>query len=509
MKNSILPKKTVVCLVVAFFALPAFSQSLRTGYFLDGYQFRYRINPAFMNERGHVSIPIIGGVEFDTKGNTGFSQIFYDSPLGNDEHVLFMHESVNTADFLNGLSANNHANLNVDMTLLSTGFHGFGGFNSIDLSLRSGTSLNLPSELLRFMKVANPMLDALTSGNVHINQDGTISGFEELGKDKFTFGGLRMQTTNFIDLSLGHSRHIGESLTLGVRGKLLFGIGYADVEFDRMDIEYNNIESWNVKAHGNATAALGGEFKYEDKVLAGNTESEEVVVGYSDITPGMQGFGLGLDLGAVYEFKNSALDGLSLSASLNDLGFIKWSDASKAVIAGDEYSFKGFDRMSIITGTESLNSQLDDLGDDLADFFALREQESDGATTGLGAKLNLGAEYVMPFYKNMSVGVLYTHAFNDVDYLAYDMASVMLNVSPLKCLDLAVSGNFSDYGTGFGAIMNLSFTGFSFFLGTDWFLNDMSDYYVPNDDLNANVSMGINIALSRHKAEKNNTQIVE
>lgn len=502
MKNSFKFKALGACIVASLFAGSAFAQSLRTGYFLDGYQFRYRINPALMNDRGHVSLPVIGGMEFDTKGNTGFSNIFYDSPAGGDDHVLFMHESVKPADFLNGLSANNHASFNMDMTLLSGGFHAFGGFNTIDVSLRSGTSLNLPYELLRFMKVANPMIDALTNGKATLNPDGTIGGFEELGKDNFAFGGLKMQTTNFIDLSLGHSHNIGESLTIGVRGKLLFGVGYADVEFDNVEIKYNDIENWKVKAHGEATAALGGEFRYEDKVLGDNAESEQVVGGYSDVTPGIQGFGMGVDLGAVYEFKSSVLKGLSLSASLNDLGFIKWSDASKAVIAGDEYAFSGFDRMAMVTGTESLNSQLDDLGDDLTDFFALREQESEDVTTGLGAKLNLGAEYVMPFWKNMSVGVLYTHAFNDLDYLSYDMTSVMLNVSPFKCLDLAVSGNFSDYGTGFGAIMNLSFTGFSFFLGTDWFLNDMSDYYVPNDDLNANVSLGMSIALSRHKTDK-------
>ena len=47
---------------VMFYEQATFAQSLRTGYFMDGNMFRYRINPAQASERGHFSLPILGGL---------------------------------------------------------------------------------------------------------------------------------------------------------------------------------------------------------------------------------------------------------------------------------------------------------------------------------------------------------------------------------------------------------------------------------------------------------------
>ncbi len=41
------------------------------------------------------------------------------------------------------------------MTLLSAGFRAWGGFNTIDVNMRSTTSLNLPRGLFEFMKLGN------------------------------------------------------------------------------------------------------------------------------------------------------------------------------------------------------------------------------------------------------------------------------------------------------------------------------------------------------------------
>ena len=35
-------------------------QNLRTGYFMDGYTYAYKMNPAFQGERGFLAIPVLG-----------------------------------------------------------------------------------------------------------------------------------------------------------------------------------------------------------------------------------------------------------------------------------------------------------------------------------------------------------------------------------------------------------------------------------------------------------------
>ena len=49
------------------------AQVLRTGYFTEGNVMRYRLNPALMSTRGHVSIPVLGHINIDAMGHVAIS----------------------------------------------------------------------------------------------------------------------------------------------------------------------------------------------------------------------------------------------------------------------------------------------------------------------------------------------------------------------------------------------------------------------------------------------------
>lgn len=443
------------------------AQVLRTGYFIDGNVMRYRLNPALMSTRGHASIPVLGNFNIDATGNVGMGTFLYDSPLNSDKLVTFMHPSISADKFLGNLESDNKVAVNIDMTLLSTSFYAWGGFNSVDLTLRSSTGVSLPYDMLRFMKV--------------------------MGNGEYNFSDVNVRTRNFADLSLGHSRRINGSLTLGARVKFLFGLGYADASFDNMSIKAN-ADRWEIMAKGDADIALGGKFGHSnEKSVNGKT----VIDGYDDISVGLNGFGAGVDLGAVYEFKG-VLDGLTLSASVNDLGFISWSKAAHASISPDApYVFDGFDNMAIHGNNNTLDDQWEVMRDDLEDFFALEDQGERNVTESIGAKVNLGAEYEMPFYRRLSVGLLYTGCF-DGPY-TYNQGMLAVNVSPLDVLDFALSGRVGTYGAGFGAMANVHCKGFSFFIGTDCFMGKVGKQFIPLENMNANVSFGVNIAFGKEK----------
>lgn len=456
-------------LVFVAVAFGASAQALRTGYFMDGNVYRYRLNPALQSTRNHVAIPVLGGIQVNTMGNVGVGSFLYDSPTNSDELVTFMHSSVSADEFLGDLEDENIMRLDLDFTLLSVAFKAFGGVNTIDLTMRSNVGMNLPYGMFRFMK--------------------------EMGNSDYSFSDMKMQTRNFADLSLGHSHKINEALTIGGRLKFLFGLGYADVNFDQMDIRTSG-SKWEIAARGEANIALGGAFKHSSKqTISGKT----VIDGYEDIAVGMHGFGMGIDLGATYDLSEVLTDGLTVSASITDLGFISWGKAAQAAIAPeDKFEFAGFDRMGIHSGNNStIDDQWESLRDDLEDFFALEDKGEGGVTTGIGAKFNFGAEYKMPFYKKLSAGFLYTHCFDDV--FSYDQASLVLNLSPNNVLDFAVSGTASTFGAGFGAMANIHCPGFSFFIGTDCFLGKVNSQFVPIEDMNASVSFGINVAFGNNK----------
>lgn len=471
--NNIIPtiRKAMLAIALLLAFTTADAQVLRTGYFSDGNIFRYRLNPALQSTRGHFSLPVLGHINLETNGNVGMGNFLYDSPLNNDKLVTFMHPGISADDFLSGLEGDNRITMNLDITLLSTAFHAWGGFNSIDLNLRSSMGMSLPYDMLRFMK--------------------------NTGNGEYNFSDMNLRTRNFADLSLGHSRKITGSLTIGLRAKFLLGLAYANVSFDEMSIKANG-ERWEIMAKGNADIAAGGKFTHSDeKSVKGNM----LVDGYDDVTAGINGFGVGLDLGAVYEFKNGALKGLSLSASLNDLGFISWKKSAHAAISPDApYVFDGFDNVAISGDDNTLSEQWDGVQEDLEDFFTLEDMGERNVTEGIGAKLNLGVEYEMPFYRRLSVGALYTGCFDGT--YRYNQGMLVVNVSPLDVLDFAVSGRVGTYGAGFGAMANLHCPGFTFFVGTDCFMNKVNKQFIPLENMNASVSLGVNIGLGKAKQKK-------
>ncbi len=470
-------KRAFVAMVLVAFAVSTQAQALRTGYFLDGNIYRHRLNPALQSARGHYSLPILGGIQIGTMGNFGVGNFLYESPTNSDELVTFMHESVSAKDFLGELDSENIMRLDLDFTILSVAFRAFGGYNTIDLTLRSHVGMNLPYGMFEFMK--------------------------DQSKSSYSFSDVAMRSRNYADLSLGHSRNIDESLTVGGRLKFLFGLAYGNVNFEKMKVNMSG-DMWEISARGNADIALGGAYTLSDELT---TTGKTLVDGYDDVKVGLHGFGMGVDLGASYDFSNLGVKGLTASASITDLGYISWSKAARAAISPeDKFQFDGFENMSI-HGPEdgevdyTLDEQFEDLSDELEDFFALEDKGEGSVSGGIGAKFNLGVEYKMPFYDKLSAGFLYTHCFDDV--FSYNQASFMVNISPLRVLDFAASATFSDYGTGLGAMANIHCTGFNFFIGTDCFLGKVGKQFVPVEDMNASVSFGINVTFGHRDKKKN------
>jgi NAD(P)-dependent dehydrogenase (short-subunit alcohol dehydrogenase family) len=115
MKNIQLIKR-VVSIVVMLLLVTVVAQAqatLRTGYFLKGNTYRYRLNPAFAGERNYIAWPVLGNLNIAATGNIGLANFVYDAPNGRDL-VTFMHPSVSADDFFGGLDKNNKMFADID-----------------------------------------------------------------------------------------------------------------------------------------------------------------------------------------------------------------------------------------------------------------------------------------------------------------------------------------------------------------------------------------------------------
>lgn len=434
------------------------AQALNSGYFLDGYLFKHQLNPALESDKAYFSIPVLGNINIGTRGNIGLGNFLY--PTANGGLTTFMNSSISAEEFLNGLSTNNKLAMNVDMSILSAGFRAWGGFNTIDIGLRSHTALNIPKDMLEFMKVG---------------QSGPTTVYD--------MGDMGMSSANYVEVALGHSRQINDKLRVGAKVKFLLGGMYADMSLKNTHVTLSENE-WVVSANGEMNIAAKGMTV---------PEKDGGLVDFDNIeydSPGLSGFGLGIDLGATYE----VIDNLTVSAAVKDLGFIGWSNNTYASTNNEPWRFDGFENLSFSDDKEEdkLENQLDALGDEFEDYANLhRRSTGEKLSKALAATLVVGAEYALPMYDKLSFGLLSTTRFNGP--YTWSEGRLSANVSPLSWLEGGVNVAVSSFGTSAGWILNLHPKGFSIFLGMDCLVGKVNPQFIPVNNANASFSCGFNV----------------
>ena len=452
-------------------SLHAMAQQLNSAYFTNDYKFRHTMNPAYGNEQNYVSMPGFGNVNVSTMGNFGYEDVIFDNPMfpstSKDRLTTFMNPYISTADALKGFNSGDNKILgDVSITVLSAGFKGFGGYNTIELNARTSFGVSMPYELFEFAK--------------------------NTGNRTYNIGNISANGQAFAELAFGHSRQINEKLRVGAKVKLLFGAGRGDVNIDNVKADLAADDKWTVSGHAKSEVSVKGfTYKTEEKEYKEEGRGTYQYVNDVDVDgAGLGGFGLAFDLGGVYKINND----FTVSAALLDLGFIKWNNNMVAVNGGEEFVFNGFHDVAVNEdrGGSTMSMQGDKYSDQLADFANLQDKGDEGGrTTGIGATLNLGCEYTLPVYRKITFGVLSSTRFRG-DY-SWTEARVSANWTPLKWIDGGVNMAFGSYRNSFGWVLNFHPKGYNFYVGMDHTLGKVSKEFIPLNS-NAAVSVGMSVA---------------
>ena len=452
-------------------SLHAMAQQLNSAYFTNDYKFRHTMNPAYGNEQNYVSMPGFGNVNVSLMGNFGYEDVIFDNPMfpstSKDRLTTFMNPYISTPDALKGFNSGDNKILgDVSITVLSAGFKGFGGYNTIELNARTSFGMSLPYELFEFAK--------------------------NTGNRTYNIGNISANGQAFAELAFGHSRQINEKLRVGAKVKLLFGAGRGDVNIDNVKADLAADDKWTVSGHAKSEVSVKGfTYKTEEKEYKEEGRGTYQYVNDVDVDgAGLGGFGLAFDLGGVYKINND----FTVSAALLDLGFIKWSNNMVAVNGGEEFVFNGFHDVAVNEdhGGSTMSMQGDKYSDQLADFANLQDKGDEGGrTTGIGATLNLGCEYTLPVYHKITFGVLSSTRFRG-DY-SWTEARVSANWTPLKWIDGGVNMAFGSYRNSFGWVVNFHPKGYNFYVGMDHTLGKVSKEFIPLNS-NAAVSVGMSVA---------------
>ena len=385
-----------------------------------------------------------------------------------------MHSSVSGSKFLDGLRETNRLNADINLAILSAGFKAWGGYNTIGINLRSNTNMTLPRDLFAFMKMG------MSKSETHYHMDN-----------------LGIQSNNYFEIALGHSRKINDKLDAGAKLKFLLGAANLSMKMNNMDVTLSE-NKWMIRADGEMNTSLKG-LTMPTKAESGKKiekPSQADLIDWDNIdydSPGLSGFGMAIDLGATYK----VMDGLTVSAALLDFGFMSWSNTIKSVTGNEPWEFDGFHEIAVDSelgddDPNSLESQLDAIGKDLEDYASFHRKETDATRTAmLGATLNLGAEYALPMYDRLRFGFLSSTRING--RYSWSEGRFSANVAPLKWFDAGINYAISTFGSSFGWLLDFHPKGFNFFLGMDHTLGKITPQGIPVNSGNMNISLGMNV----------------
>lgn len=457
-------KYIIATLSIVVLSSGAMAQTAISSYFFEGAFNNYKLNPAMDAERPFISMMMLGNFSMRTNGNVGISNFLY--PNG-DKLSTFMSGSVNQDEFLNNLPDYSRIGFNLDESLMSAGFRMLGGYSSIGVSIHSSMSISLPKGLFEFAKMG-------------------------LQKEQYDFAGINVNTMNYMAITLGHSREIIKGLRVGANIKYLMGLAYADVTVDKLNVELTD-KYWRASSHATAKAAF---FCEAEAML----DDEDVIEGVElgSLAPSSSGFAF--DLGAVYDL-NHIVPGLTVSASIVDLGLIRWKHMMSGQSTDSSVEFDGFGTLDYDNMETTVEEEFEQLGDDAMELVDFNYTGTAAATTKLSPTMYLGAEYNMPFYNKLSVALLYGQRFTSLDFKKWYDVRAFVNVAPLNWFEATVNFGFSKYGSSLGWMLNFHPVGFNFFIGSDLMITKVTPQFIPVNNMNAHITMGVNIPFGRHKSK--------
>ncbi len=453
------------------------AQEMSSAYFTDDYKYRHVMNPALGNDQSYVALPVLGNLNMRLQGNLGVGDFFFKNPdygikAGAKKTTTFMHPGISVDEALKGFDEGaNTILMDIDLPIASVGFHAFDGYNTIELKERTHLGFSMPYDFFQFAK--------------------------DMKNKDYSFDDMGARAWSYMELGFGHSRQIFDNLRVGAKVKVLLGIAYADFSMEGVHANLTG-DHWTIDGQAKAELNMkGATFKEKEEEYKSNPGTYKRVDGIDIDGGGISGFGLGLDLGGVYEFKDCSvdwLDGLQVSLAVTDLGFISWNEGIEAASSGKTFEFNGFNDFDLKSGDNkvSISDEADDYSDKLKDFANLENQGSTSGTShALAATMRFGLEYPLPVYDKVTFGSLYSHRF-DGKY-SWSEERLSANYKPLTWLDGGINVAFTSFCTTMGWVVNVHPAGMNIFFGMDHMIGKTGASMIPLDS-NVSFNLGLNVA---------------
>jgi hypothetical protein len=361
----------------------AVSQNSQALYYMNLPQ-NHLLNPALRPSNSfYIGFPGITGVNINVNNNfINFSDVIMPGQKG-DSLISFLHPDYNVDNFLKKLKPTNYFTPEISVQLLGVGFNaGKDLYFSLDVIERVEGNFALPKDLFVL----------------------ALKGNESFLGKTINLSGLDARVMHFHEFGMGVSKNFGDKLRIGIRGKLLFGSANFSLNNKSLGLTVNDDYSYDLNA--DLSALISGPVNVHSSVNAttGKTQIDSLSfddekIKKSDFYLSTGNMGLGLDIGAVYQVTGK----ISISASITDLGYIKWKNNVTNLKANSQFKFSGFNVTDVANGTKTFDELAQDMVDSLKNSFTVNK-DNKPFRTSLPVGFTIGGSYNLS--KNISLGIL-------------------------------------------------------------------------------------------------------
>ena len=476
-----------IAIILTFFGVIGMGQSLSgqqadVMYFMKDNPLQHNLNPAFQPKCNlYIGFPGASSMNFSLGNNSlTFWDIYSRQEVeGEMRTVSFLHPVMGQEgidNFLSRLRKNTRLYMELSETPLAFGWRKNQSFFTFDLSTKVDVQLIVPKAIptVFFRGVKE----------------------EDINKETdFNLQNLSLSSTLYSQIAFGYSRKIDEDWSVGGKLKLLLGHANVDTDFNDLSLTVSR-ERWLLQGNSSIRSAVPGitvnededgrvdKVKFDDNIKFGKSFS---------------GIGAGMDLGATY----NPLENLQFSASVVDLGFIRWNKNLNKINKENDFEFDG-----IVYDIN--NDSIDywaEYGDMLKEMFVLEKNPS-AYSTCLTTKVHAGVEYSILDDK-IGFGLLSkTYITKSKMFEELVLSS---NFRPFYPLSVSVSysllnGRWSNLGFG----MNLNAGPFNLFMCADNIplkYGRGKDFTIPTNTKSTNFSFGINFIFGRNDKDKKNVEL--
>jgi hypothetical protein len=407
------------------------SQQSDIMYFIKGVPQTNTLNPAFQPSYGfYLGTPGLFSLDIENNPLRFHDMVFYNPTI--DSVITFLHPAADKKKFLALLGNNNFINTDVSTSLFSLGFRINTMYFSFGITEKEYVRLSYPKDLFTL-----PMYGLLDNS---------------LNPTNLNLSGIGINAAAYTEVSMGVSKSIGDMITVGVRGKVL--LGQANLFMKTTDIGLNtSLSQWQFQSKLDLNASVpflqipkdaGGKYNLDSVGIKSNISKTDIRNAL--LKPNM---GLAIDLGVVIK----PMDWLTISASVIDLGYIKWSHYSYNLKQDTSFTFTGINMTGIIKGDTANIGKM--LSDSIFNAFKKLNVQSGAYNTYLPTKIYIGATFNL-WSDRISFGLLsITELYLNKVRQSF---SVSANLQPIRMFSTSFSYSLLDniyHDFGFGLSLKL------------------------------------------------------